>query len=235
MTRIARAPAGPARGAAPPRARAARRASSSSSSSSAFGDADVLRWARRAWCERVRADGDVVVDATLGCGRDALYLALECASPDVIIRGFDVASEALEASTRAFEDARVAPRRFAFEQRCHADALEAMAATRARDVGVLMANLGYLPAPGLRADERARRTRTEASTSARLVRAGTRTLRLGGVFTVVAYLGHDGGAEENEAVRRAFAELSPKDFTVVVHAVVNRKNAPVLYVCERVR
>ena len=78
MTRIARAPAGPARGAAPPRARAARRASSSSSSSS-FGDADVLRWARRAWCERVRADGDVVVDATLGCGRDALYLALECA------------------------------------------------------------------------------------------------------------------------------------------------------------
>ncbi|ABO99664.1 predicted protein [Ostreococcus lucimarinus CCE9901] len=103
-----------------------------------------------------------------------------------------------------------------------------MAATRARDVGVLMANLGYLPAPGLRADERARRTRTEASTSARLVRAGTRTLRLGGVFTVVAYLGHDGGAEENEAVRRAFAELSPKDFTVVVHAVVNRKNAPVL-------
>ena len=95
--------------------------------------------------------------------------------------------------------------------------------------------LGYLPAPGLRADERARRTRTEASTSARLVRAGTRTLRLGGVFTVVAYLGHDGGAEENEAVRRAFAELSPKDFTVVVHAVVNRKNAPVLYVCERVR
>ena len=207
----------------------------SSSSSSSFGDADVLRWARRAWCERVRADGDVVVDATLGCGRDALYLALECASPDVIIRGFDVASEALEASTRAFEDARVAPRRFAFERRCHADALEAMAATRARDVGVLMANLGYLPAPGLRADERARRTRTEASTSARLVRAGTRTLRLGGVFTVVAYLGHDGGAEENEAVRRAFAELSPKDFTVVVHAVVNRKNAPVLYVCERVR
>ena len=34
--------------------------------SSSFGDADVLRWARRAWCERVRADGDVVVDATLG-------------------------------------------------------------------------------------------------------------------------------------------------------------------------
>jgi hypothetical protein len=233
MSRLARAPARASRVAAVQRARRTRVASSSSSSS--FGDADVLRWARRAWCERVRADGDVVVDATLGRGRDALYLALECASPDVLIRGFDVASEALEASTRAFEDARVSPRRFAFEQRCHADALEAMAATRARDVGVLMANLGYLPAPGLSADERARRTRTQASTSARLVRAGTRTLRLGGVCTVVAYLGHDGGAEENEAVRRAFAELSPKEFTVVAHAVVNRANAPVLYVCERVR
>ena len=140
-----------------PRARARRRAArrraarapriraSSHASRASFGDADVLRWARRAWRERVRDDGDVVVDATLGCGRDALYLALECASPDVFIRGFDVASEALEASTRAFEDARVAPRRFAFERRCHAEALEAHEATGARDVGVLMANLGYMP------------------------------------------------------------------------------------------
>jgi len=233
MTRLARAPAVAPRVAAPRRAPRIR--ASSHASRASFGDADVLRWARRAWRERVRDDGDVVVDATLGCGRDALYLALECASPDVFIRGFDVASEALEASTRAFEDARVAPRRFAFERRCHAEALEAHEATGARDVGVLMANLGYMPAPGLSASERARRTRTEASTSSRLVRAGSRTLRLGGVFTVVAYLGHDGGAEENDAVRRAFAELSPKEFTVVAHAVVNRRNAPVLYVCERVR
>lgn len=67
------------------------------------------------------------------------------------------------------------------------------------------------------------------------MRAGTRTLRFGGVFIVVVYFGYDGGVEENEVVCCVFVELLFKDFIVVVYVVVNCKNVSVLYVCERVR
>ena len=67
----------------------------------------------------------------------------------------------------------------------------------------------------------------------RAVTTATGLLREGGVVTVVAYVGHDGGAEETAAVLAFCATLDPKRFVVSHHVVLNRKNSPQLVAVHR--
>lgn len=193
-------------------------------------DADVVAWAREAWESALERDDDVI-DATLGRGRDALACATTMC--DGLVFGFDVEPDAIADATAAFARAGVDASRRRFEERCHADALEALARTRPRSFGAVMFNLGYLPGDA-DAEVRARRRRTEASTTVRAVAAACACARVGGVVTVVAYVKHEGGAEEHACVREVLAALPAKSWTVVERWVVNRNGAPVLYVARRV-
>ena len=129
-------------------------------------------------------------------------------------------------------ESRIDAERARFEERCHADALEEMARTRPRAFGAVTFNLGYLPGDE-DAKTRAKRRRTNASTTLRAVSAALECARVGGVVTVVAYLKHEGGAEEHEAVREALRASPTKSWTVTERRVLNRNAAPVLYVARR--
>jgi len=212
------------------RAPARRRGRVSGAVSTWTRDADVVAWAREAW-ERALEPQDDVIDATLGRGRDALACATTMC--DGLVFGFDVEPDAIADATAAFERAGVASTRARFSLRCHADALEELARTRPRSFGAVMFNLGYLPGDA-DVDVRARRRRTEASTTVRAVAAACACARVGGVVTVVAYVKHEGGAEEHARVREVLGALPAKSWTVVERRVLNRKGAPVLYVARRV-
>ena len=146
--------------------------------------------------------------------------------------GFDVEPDAVASARTAFERAGIDAERARFEERCHADALEEMARTRPRAFGAVTFNLGYLPGDE-DAKTRAKRRRTNASTTLRAVSAALECARVGGVVTVVAYLKHEGGAEEHEAVREALRASPTKSWTVTERRVLNRNAAPVLYVARR--
>lgn len=191
--------------------------------------ADVSRWARARWSESLRA-GDACVDATLGRGRDALEMAR--LTSHGVVYGFDVERDAIEASRAAFAEAGWAGRLRA-ERRCHAEGLEALEAAGLRGtVGCVTFNLGYLP--GDDAATRRGRTRTAPATTTRALASACRLTREGGCVTVVAYVGHEGGAEECEAVRAFVSTLPSREWVVTERRVVNRRAAPVLFEAERV-
>ena len=93
-------------------------------------------------------------------------------------------------------------------------------------------NLGYLPSNDR--DERAERRRTCADTTVAALRKALDMVRVGGVVTVIAYVKHDGGADEHAAVVDVLRSLSPKKFNCTTHGVVNRKGAPVLFAAIRI-
>ena len=90
-----------------------------------------------------------------------------------------------------------------------------------------MFNLGYLPT-----GDKTLTTQLETTLSA--VRAGLTMLRVGGIMTILAYVGHPGGSEEAVAVKHLLDELSPMEYEVQELAPNRgRKSAPRLFVVRR--
>ena len=96
------------------------------------------------------------------------------------------------------------------------------------NVSVVCFNLGYLPGPG---SDRSVVTETESTIQA--VSSAVKSLRPGGVVTVIGYIGHAGGLEETTAVEKFVAALDPKRFTATSHLVMNRENCPRLIAVHR--
>jgi len=131
--------------------------------------------------------GDCVIDATLGNGHDALFLA-ELVGEKGRVIGFDVQAQAIESSRCRLAEAGVL-------ERC--DLVEASHA-RMMDfvpgkVSVVTFNLGYLPG----ADQE---TITKSRSTLEALDSSLKLLQPGGLITCVCYPGHSGGMEEAEAV-----------------------------------
>lgn len=140
------------------------------------------------------APGDLVVDATVGQGRDTRFLA-EAVGADGRVYGFDVQPEALELARQRLG---ALTGRVSLHLRGHESMLETLPPELRGRVAVIMFNLGYLPGGDKRLT-----TRPE-TTLAGLV-AALELLSPRGCLSVVAYTGHPGGREECEAVK-AWAE-----------------------------
>jgi hypothetical protein len=207
-------------------------ARASSAASSAWREeSDVNAWARETWSKFIERDDDVV-DATLGRGRDALaVLANHGDAHSGLVYGFDVEPEALVAANEAFDRAGVPESRRSFHLKCHSDMLDVVPSDA--KVGVVTFNLGYLPGGDKTTRETRAKTRADTTTSA--LRSALSLLRVGGCVTVIAYVGHEGGWAEHDAVRDFLAQLPCREWTVTTRAVVNRHNAPILYVVVRDR
>ncbi|MBB4088840.1 threonine dehydrogenase-like Zn-dependent dehydrogenase [Salinibacter ruber] len=86
-------------------------------------------------------------------------------------------------------------------------------------VGAIMFNLGYLPG-----GDHSVVTRPETTRQA--LDAGTEALRPGGVITVVAYTGHEGGDEEADAVEAWASALPQAQFRALSYRFPNWSNDP---------
>lgn len=162
---------------------------------------------------------DLVIDATLGNGHDTLFLLREIGAEGRVV-GFDVQRKALDATRERVQ--RQAPAIMDRLRLVH-DGHEAMAAhlddEASGTVGAVMFNLGYLPGGD-------HSIITEPETTCAALTASAELLRPGGVITIVAYSGHQGGEEEFQAVESWAASLPQDAFRALSYRFVNQKNDP---------
>lgn len=163
--------------------------------------------------------GGLAIDATVGNGHDTLFLVQEV-GPGGRVVGFDVQPDALTATRERIQSqAPDASDRLRLVHAGH----ETMASHLAEDdfgaVGAIMFNLGYLPGGD-------HSVTTESATTRQALAASLDLLRPGGVITIVAYPGHEGGEAEAEAVADWTASLPEDDVLALSYRFSNQTGDP---------
>lgn len=158
--------------------------------------------------------GDWALDATLGKGRDLLFLC-ELVGQDGKVFGFDIQEQALVYTEKLLQE-RGWNNRAELIQASHANLLQYLPR---ESVKAIMFNLGYLPG-----GDRSIVTRPESTLTA--LRQSLEILAPGGMITLVVYYGHPGGLEEKKAVESFVAQLNPHLYSVVKIDFFNRRNNP---------
>lgn len=157
--------------------------------------------------------GDTVVDATCGTGQDTVVLARAVGSEGSVY-AFDI-----QKSAHLLTEARLKSHGIANVHLVKQSFVSMSEHIPERSAAAVVFNLGYLPG----GDHSI--TTTADSTLAGLDVA-LRTIKPGGVVTVVMYDGHDEGAEEKQAVLEWAETLDQKKYHVAYVSLLNQKNNP---------
>jgi len=141
--------------------------------------------------QQVLFDGAIAIDATLGNGHDALFLA-ERVGPTGRVYGFDIQTDAVSA-TRSRLDAAGLSSRATLLTAGHERMQELLPAELRGQIAAVTFNLGYLPGSD-------KGVRTAPASTLPALRQAFELLRPGGLLSVLAYRGHSGGQQEAVAV-----------------------------------
>lgn len=185
-----------------------------------FGPLGNIKVAKLLWNEVVRP-GDTVMDATCGNGHDSLFLANICLRPDGgSLHCIDIQAGSIESTRkRLHENLRQdLLQRVAFHCQSHAALPET-----AEPLTLVVYNLGYLPGPS---SDKSLITAPESTIAS--VQSALQRVRPGGMVSVSAYPGHDGGKEETTAVLQLFSSLDARDWRVYSHSSLNNPRSAVL-------
>ncbi|WP_248929927.1 class I SAM-dependent methyltransferase [Paenibacillus hamazuiensis] len=182
-----------------------------------MGFVSILSFAHQCAAARVRP-GDVVVDATLGNGNDAMFLA-KLVGDSGVVYGFDVQEQAIRKTGERLEAEFGAAGHIRLLLASHAEMEAHLPPDVHGHVAAIMFNLGYLPG-----DDHSVITRPDSTLPA--LEAATRLLKKGGIVTIVVYPGHEGGAEEARAVDAWCSGLPQERFQVLQYRFTNQKNSP---------
>lgn len=135
--------------------------------------------------------GGTAIDATVGNGYDSVFLA-EQVGAEGLVYGFDIQQTALESARTRLERANLLERVKLIHAGHESMAAQIEENTRGK-VHSIMFNLGYLPGHD-------KTVITRKNTTLKALNAAVRLISSGGVVTVVAYPGHEGGRPELVAV-----------------------------------
>lgn len=165
--------------------------------------------------------GDRVVDATMGNGKDTLFLC-ELVGEHGHVYAFDVQAEAVERTKL-----RVAEAGFADRTTLLLAGHETMAEHVPAGVQAVMFNLGWLPGA-----EHIITTKTNTTLDA--VHAAVSLIAPGGIVTVCVYPGHEEGTRELSALLEYARSLSVREFNVAHHCFINASlQTPQLILIQR--
>lgn len=171
--------------------------------------------------EKVVEPGDIAVDATVGNGRDTVFLA-KLVGPQGKVFGFDVQKAALERAQLRLVEAGL-EKRVTLIHEGH----ENMDKYIQPWIKACMFNLGYLP--GSSHD-----LVTKPETTGLALEAGLGLLAQGGIITLVVYTGHTGGPSEAAVVENMVVSLPQEEWDVMQLTFPNRRNyAPYLVTIQR--
>ncbi len=174
--------------------------------------------------QEVLRPGGIAIDATVGNGHDTQFLA-DCVGPTGTVYGFDIQASALAAT--ALRLAANGLDNALLLQRSHAEMISALPERLHGAVNAVMLNLGYLPG-----GDKSVTSRTDSTIAA--IRDALTLLAPSGLMTILAYTGHNGGADEALAVEQFLKELRPVEFEVWEPALAaERKSVPRLFVVRR--
>ena len=170
-------------------------------------------------------EGDTVIDATLGNGHDALFLA-QCIGNSGHLYGFDIQPAALAATRERLAQHHLLSRTTLLE-RGHETMAEAIPENLHGAVKAVMFNLGYLPGND-------HTVRTRDTTTLQALESARTLLAPEGIIAIVAYTGHTHGREETEEVKHWARGLEDEGYTVEITIPPSRNgNAPELIVVRR--
>ena len=175
-------------------------------------------------CHRILAEyikeGDVAVDCTAGNGHDTLFLVRTVGEAGRVY-AFDVQKEAIENTSRLLSENGIDMSMVSLIQDSHANLDEYLQVDSPRP-NIIMYNLGYMPG----GDHSITTTETDTLKSLEI---SLGLISPGGVISVIAYPGHEEGAQEMRAIITLLSSLPTAQFEVVTITQDNRKNAPVLF------
>ena len=184
----------------------------------------VLRNARHLAADymmRTIREGDTVVDATMGNGKDTLFLC-GLVGETGHVYAFDVQAEAVERTRERVQEAGYETRTTLLLA-----GHETMAEHVKEPVQAVMFNLGWLPGA-----EHIVTTRTE--TTLRAVSAALNLIAPGGIVTVCVYPGHEEGTRELNALKEYVSGLSVRTFNALYHSFVNASSqTPQLFLIQK--
>lgn len=166
-------------------------------------------------------EGDIVIDATLGNGHDALFLA-ESIGDTGHLYGFDIQPEAIKATQTRLASQRLEHRATLLLQSHEKMALSIPDHCQGK-VRCIMFNLGYLPG-----GNKMLTTRIDSTLAA--LDEGIGLLAPGGLISILAYRGHPGGARECEAVQQWTESLASPLFKATVHNFLPGHKSPPLWI-----
>ncbi len=148
--------------------------------------------------------GDVVIDATAGNGHDTRFLAELVGSVGHVF-AFDLQQVALDRTRLLLDSFDIS--HVTLIRSDHAELTDIVPSVHHGRVRAIMFNLGYLPG-----SDKSVVTRVESSL--RAISDGLELLMPGGILTVLAYTGHDGGLEETEVISGYLRSLPRGEFDI---------------------
>ena len=160
-------------------------------------------------------EGDIVIDATVGNGNDTLLLA-DIVGPEGTVIGFDIQRDAISATQNRLSEADLNQRVQLIEA---GHELVDSFSIKDSSIAAAVYNLGYLP----KGDKS---IITSPDTTIESLSKVLPLLKPGGLILIMVYYGHEGGAEEKEAVLSFAQSLPQKSYDVLQYAFINQKNSP---------
>lgn len=183
----------------------------------------LTQQAQQAVSEVIRP-GDFAIDATAGNGHDTQFLAELVGSEGRVI-AFDIQQVAIANTACRLEKAGL--QNVTLWNRDHAEINDMIPPEWTGRIAAIMFNLGYLPGGDKQIITRADSSRHSVALSARL-------LKPGGIMTVLAYTGHDGGKSEADQVEQVVTGLPANSFEVrIIQSQPGRAAGPRLFVVRR--
>lgn len=167
--------------------------------------------------------GDLAIDATMGNGHDTCFLAHQVGANGQVI-AFDVQQAALEATRERLAGMGLL-QRVRLLHASHEELSAHLPAGACGDVACATFNLGYLPGSD-------KLVTTKPSTTIRALGQALDALRVGGLATVLVYVGHQNGAQEYEVVQGWLAKKIGRKGKLYTHRG-EADHSPVLHVIER--
>lgn len=171
----------------------------------------ILPFARQLFKETVQA-GETVIDATAGNGNDTLFLAEHVGETGHVF-AFDIQQSALDSTAELLGDLK---ERVSLILDSHANVEKYVDA----QIGCAVFNLGYLP----HSDDLSIVTQSQSTIQAIHKMLGM--LKKGGIIAISVYDGHDGGAEERDALLDYVMSLHQADVHVIRYQMINQRNNP---------
>ena len=179
------------------------------------------RWIASDVLHQVIAEGDAVIDATLGNGHDTVMLS-ELVGPSGKVYGFDIQADAVERTSALLKE-------HGLRERCelYAEGHQHIADHVHVAVKAAVFNLGWLPG-----GDKSITTLWETTQVA--ISAALALLVKGGVCTICAYPGHAEGDRERFALMDWLATLRPQEYNVLHHRFLNAgPGAPECFVIQK--
>jgi len=161
--------------------------------------------------------GDNVIDATLGNGHDALFLANVIGDHGQLF-GFDIQAVAIENSSQILSEHGCENRATLFMQ-SHARMTQFIPDDLHGRINCIMFNLGYLPGT-----DKSVTTAIDSTISA--LNQSCKLLTRNGLISVLAYTGHPGGMNEYSAITQWAESLDKDHYKVSIQNLLPDHNHP---------